>query len=75
MAQPLDVQQITGTARSVNQLLSNSRYGLDFYQREYSWEETQVTELIDDLATRFLDEHNPSHAREQVAYGIRRESA
>ena len=34
----MDVQQIVGTARTVSQLLSNSRYGLDFYQREYSWE-------------------------------------
>ena len=67
MAQSVDVQQITGTARSVSHLLSNSRYGLDFYQREYSWEEAQVTELIDDLTTRFLDQFDPAHAREQVA--------
>ncbi|MCY4377930.1 MAG: DUF262 domain-containing protein [Spirochaetaceae bacterium] len=51
----------------MSQLLSNSRYGLDFYQREYSWQEIQVTELIDDLATRFLDQYNASHARERVA--------
>lgn len=63
----VDVQQITGTARSVSQLLSNSRYGLDFYQREYSWEETQVGELIDDLAGRFLDEFDLAHERRQVA--------
>ena len=47
----VDVQQITGTSRSVRQLLSESRYGLDFYQREYSWEEAQVGELIDDLVS------------------------
>lgn len=63
----VDVQQITGTARSVSQLLSNSRYGLDFYQREYSWKETQVSELIDDLAGRFLDEFDSEHERGQVA--------
>ena len=45
----VDVQQITGTARSVQELLLGTRYGLDFYQREYSWEEAQVGELIDDL--------------------------
>ena len=37
-----DVQQIVGTARTVSDLLSNIRYGLDFYQREYSWKEAQV---------------------------------
>ena len=63
----VDVQQITGTARSVSQLLANSRYGLDFYQREYSWEETQVGELIDDLSGRFLDEFDTAHERKSVA--------
>ncbi len=63
----LDVQQITGTARSVSQLLSNNRYGLDFYQREYSWREAQVGELVDDLTGRFLHEFDPAHERGQVA--------
>lgn len=63
----VDVQQITGNARSIAQLLSNSRFGLEFYQREYSWEESQVTELIDDLSERFLAEHDPAHERRQVA--------
>ena len=52
----VEVQEITGTARSVNQLLSNNRYGLDFYQREYSWTEAEVGELVEDLVGRFLDE-------------------
>lgn len=62
----VDVQQITGTDRSVSDLLANNRYGLDFYQREYSWGERQVRELIDDLAGRFLDEFEPNHERRQV---------
>lgn len=63
----VDVAQITGTARSVSQLLANNRYGLDFYQREYSWGEPQVVELLDDLTTRFLDQYEPAHERRQVA--------
>ena len=62
----VDVQQITGTARSVRQLLSASRYGLDFYQREYGWEEAQVVELIDDLTGRFFAEHDEAHTRLDV---------
>ena len=62
----VDVQQITGTARSVSELLANNRYGLDFYQREFSWKERQVGELIDDLAGRFLDEFVSGHERRQV---------
>lgn len=63
----VEVQEITGTARSVTQLLSNNRYGLDFYQREYSWKEAQVGELVDDLVERFLDEFDSSHDLERVA--------
>ena len=63
----VDVQQITGVAQPVTQLLSNRRYGLEFYQREYSWEDAQVGELIDDLAGRFLDEFDRLHKRESVS--------
>ena len=63
----VDIQQITGMARSVSQVLSHGRYGLDFYQREYNWGEAQVGELIDDLTARFLDEFAPDHERDQVA--------
>lgn len=63
----VDVQQVTGVARSVTQLLSNNRYGLDFYQREYGWGEAQVGEFLDDLTGRFLDEFDPNHERPHVA--------
>ncbi len=62
----MDLQQIVGTARTVSQLFSNSRYGLDFYQREYSWEEAQVGELVEDLADRFRNEFDPDHERPDV---------
>ena len=59
----VDVEQITGTSRSVRQLLANTRYGLDYYQREYGWEEAQVAELIDDLID---DEYEKVHERTDV---------
>ena len=63
----VDIQQITGVPRSIKELLLNSRYGLDFYQREYGWGEAQVGELIYDLSGRFLDDFNPCHERKSVA--------
>lgn len=63
----VDIAQITGSARTVSQLLTNTKYGLDFYQREYGWEESQVIELIEDLAGRFLIEYDSQHARKQVS--------
>lgn len=62
----MDIQQINGTARNVSQLLSNSRYGLDYYQREYNWKEAQVGSLIDDLTDRFRSEFDPAHERPDV---------
>ena len=61
------VQEIKGTERSVRQLLAHTRYGLDYYQREYSWREEEVRELLDDLVGRFLDDFDRNHDRSQVA--------
>lgn len=62
----MDIQQITGTARKVSQLLANTRYGLDYYQREYNWKKAQVESLIDDLTDRFRSEFDPTHERPDV---------
>lgn len=63
----MHIEQIGGTARSVSELLSNRRYGLDFYQREHRWAEAQGADLLDDLTGRFLDEYESSHERPDVA--------
>ena len=43
------VKTIDGRARTVRELLDKAKYAIDFYQREYAWQERQVRELIDDL--------------------------
>ncbi len=63
----VDIKQITGTARTVSELLMNNRYSLRFFQREYSWGASQVGELIDDLTNRFQDEFDSNHRREDTA--------
>ena len=60
------MKRIEGAARSVRKLLSGSKYTIDFYQREYAWQERQVRELIDDLTGKFLDFYSPDHARHEV---------
>ncbi|NCG37529.1 MAG: hypothetical protein GWP48_08410 [Actinobacteria bacterium] len=62
LAMAAEVQQLTGTAHLVANLLRNNRFGLDLYQCEFMWEETQVGELIDDLSTGFDDEFDESHS-------------
>ena len=39
------MQKIDSRPKTVNDLLKN-KYKLDYYQREYSWQTKQVTELI-----------------------------
>ncbi len=61
---------IDGHARTIRELLSGSKYTIDFYQREYAWQERQVRELIDDLTTRFLESWAEGHERQEVeTYG------
>ena len=60
--------RVEARARSVRELLDNAKYAIDFYQREYVWQERQVRELIDDLTGKFLDFYDPEHDRAQVEY-------
>lgn len=60
------MKRIEGAAKSVRLLLSGAKYTIDFYQREYAWQERQVRELIDDLTGKFLDAYEPEHPRHEV---------
>lgn len=61
---------IDGRARTVRELLDKAKYSIDFYQREYAWQERQVRELIDDLTAKFLDFYESGHSRPEVeSYG------
>ncbi len=63
-------REIHSIARSVRELLQGTKYSIDYYQREYKWKREQVEELIDDLTSRFLEDHEDGNPREAVAqYG------
>ena len=49
--------RIDGNARTIRQLLAHTKYKLDYYQREYSWQVKHVTELLDDLSRKFLESY------------------
>ena len=38
---------------SVSKLFGDTRYNIDYYQREYRWERRQVAQLLDDLFGSF----------------------
>ena len=64
------MKEIQAKTRSVRELLSDTKYGIDYYQREYKWQTKQIVELVSDLTTAFLEEYQPQHERKDVAsYG------
>lgn len=64
------MREILGKAKTIRELLSGVKYSVDYYQREYRWEEKQVRELIDDLTGKFLEDYRPEHKRKAVeGYG------
>ncbi len=64
------MKEIRGDAKNLRTLLGGSKFGIDYYQREYRWEKKQVTELIDDLSDKFLESHEAGNERSAVdGYG------
>jgi uncharacterized protein with ParB-like and HNH nuclease domain len=63
-------REIEGKGRTVRELLAGRKYSIDYYQREYKWQRKQVSELIEDLAGKFLGSYEVGHERGAVAnYG------
>src|SRR5436190_10232426 len=63
-------REIDGKGRTIRELLAGHKYSIDYYQREYKWQQKQVAELIEDLASKFLESHEDGNERSAVAdYG------
>ena len=56
------MQEIKGSDAAISILLQTATYTIDYYQREYRWEDKQIRELlISDLSLRFLESHQTGH--------------
>lgn len=53
--------------RSISDVLDGSKYTVDYFQREFKWEERHIEQLISDLTSGFLDEYQPDHKRKDVS--------
>ena len=60
------MREILGKAKTVRELLKDVKYAIDYYQREYKWQEKQMHELVDDLSAKFLEEYEPGHERRHM---------
>jgi uncharacterized protein with ParB-like and HNH nuclease domain len=58
--------KIEAKNRSIVEVLDNKKYTVDYYQREYSWQQKHIEQLVTDLSTTFLNEYNPQDERTEV---------
>lgn len=60
------MKEIRGNARSIRDLLQREKYAIDYYQREFNWGRKQVSDLIEDLCAKFLEDYDEAHERSDV---------
>lgn len=58
--------KIEANDRSILQILDKKKYTVDYFQREYSWEQKHIEQLVNDLTGAFLVCYDPKHARTEV---------
>ncbi len=58
--------KIEAQSKTLTEILSNKKYSIDYYQREYKWEDKQIKELLDDLTDAFLEEYQDGDELKQV---------
>ena len=51
------MEEVGGKTKTIQELLANKKYELDYYQREYSWQTKHVTDLLQDLNSKFSDSY------------------
>ena len=59
--------KIEATDTSISKLLKEQKFTIDYFQREYQWQEKHIKLLVEDLTTTFLKSYNPGHKRPEVA--------
>ncbi|KEZ93548.1 DUF262 domain-containing protein [Nonlabens ulvanivorans] len=59
--------KIEASDKNINDLLKDQKFYIDYFQREYRWEERHMVALIEDLTTTFLNHYQEDHERQEVA--------
>jgi uncharacterized protein with ParB-like and HNH nuclease domain len=59
--------KIEATDTSINALLKDQKFTIDYFQREYRWQEKHIKLLVEDLTTTFLKSYSPEHSRPEVS--------
>lgn len=59
--------KIEATDISINSLLKDQKFYIDYFQREYRWQGKHIKLLIEDLTSTFLKSYNSADKRSEVA--------
>ena len=59
--------KIEATDTSINALLKDQKFYIDYFQREYRWKDKHIKLLIEDLTTTFLKSYKSGDKPEEVA--------
>ena len=63
-----DDHKIDADDRNVFDVLNERKYTVDYFQREYSWEQKHVEQLVTDLTSTFLDVYTEGNPRADVEH-------
>lgn len=58
--------KIEATDSSINRLLKEQKFTIDYFQREYRWQEKHIKLLVEDLTTTFLKSYKEGDKRSDV---------
>ena len=59
--------KIEATDTSINKLLKDQKFTIDYFQREYRWQDKHIKLLVEDLTTTFLKSYKQGDKRHDVA--------
>lgn len=60
-------KKIVAKEYPLKDILSNNKYSIDYFQREYRWRKENIDQLIDDLYNAFRADYRPEHSTKYVA--------
>ena len=62
---PRLTNKIEANDRTINEILTDKKYSIDYFQREYSWGRSHIEQLITDLTSAFLEEYREGDSRDK----------
>lgn len=62
------MKEIRGKEKNIRLLLLNTRYSIDYYQREYKWQTKHLQDLIEDLIKKFLESYDEEDDRSAIKH-------